>query len=95
MQVQSPENIRKDANLTPYRMAKMLGITQKNYKDIAEGKTKIPSGKVIANLILIAVNYADWSVERALSEVCADFGIDESAMKIRYNDNKKVEYKNK
>lgn len=93
MRVQTPEMIRIDANLTAYRMAKMLGISQKNYNDIVVGAIKYPNGRVIANLILIAVNYAKWSEKKALKAICQDFGIDEDAMKERYNDNKKVEYK--
>jgi len=93
MRVQTPEMIRKDADLTAYRMAKMLGISQKNYNDIVTGSIKYPNGRVIANLILIAVNYANWTEKKALKAICNDFGIDESEMKIRYNDNKKVEYK--
>lgn len=95
MFVQSPEKIRKDADLTAYRMAKMLGISQKNYNDIITGAIKVPNGKVIANLILIAVNYANWSEKKALKNICADFGIDSDALEQRYNKNKKIEYKNK
>ena len=95
MQVQSPEKIREDAKLTAYRMAKMLGISQKNYNDIITGAIKTPNGKIIINLILIAINYAGWSERKALQEVCKDFGIDEPTLEQRYNKNKKIEYKKK
>lgn len=90
MQVQSPEIIRKNANMTAYRIAKMLGISQKNYNDIVSGLIKIPSGRVIANLILIAVKYAKMTEKEALRLICDDFGIDQDVMKERYNENKKV-----
>lgn len=95
MRVQSPEIIREKAEMTAYRIAKMLGISQKNYNDIVSGAIKIPSGRVIANLILIAVKYAKMTEKEALKLICDDFGIDQSEMKERYNDNKKVEYKKK
>lgn len=93
MNVQSPEIIREKAKLTAYRIAKMLGISQKNYTDIVSGAIKVPSGKTIANLILVAVQYAKMTEKEALSLICADFGVDQDEMKERYNKNKKVIYK--
>ena len=72
----------------------MLGISQTNYQDIISGKIKIPSGRTIANLILIAVRYANMTEAQALKLVCDDFGIDPGVLEEKYNDNKKYK-KNK
>jgi transcriptional regulator with XRE-family HTH domain len=89
MHVQSPEIIRKDANLSEYRIAKMLGVSQTNYQDIVSGKIKIPSGRTIASLIMIAIRYAGYTEAKALKMVCDDFGIDPEIIEQKYNDNKK------
>lgn len=95
MQVQSPEIIREEASLTPYRIAKMLGISQKNYKDIISGHIKVPNGKMIIGLIIIGVKYAKMPLERIIELISADFGISEADLVDRYNENKKVNYKSK
>lgn len=95
MQVQSPEIIREKAGLTRYRMAKMMGISQRNYADIVSGKIKIPSGKPVVILIMIGVEYANMPESEVIDLVCTDFGISAHELTVRYNKNRKVHYKNK
>lgn len=90
MNVQSPEIIREKADLTAYRMAKMLGVSQRNYADIISGKIKIPSGRTITNLIIIAVKYANMSEAHAVKLICKDFGISAETIEERYGMNKKI-----
>ena len=89
MQVKSLETIRKKAELTEYRMAQMLGISQTNYQQIIHGTIKTPSSKVSLGALQIARNYTSLSLESALDMLSKDLGISADTLSERYNDNKK------
>ncbi len=84
MRVKSPEIIRKKADFTEYRMAKMLGISQTNYSQIISGKIKTPSSKVSTKLVIIAVNFAGYTYESATALVAKDLGISEDDIKVSF-----------
>ncbi len=89
MRVKSLEIIRKEADLTEYRMAEMLGISQTNYQQIVSGKIKSPSSKVALGALQIARLYGKMSLDEVVDRLSKDMGISADKIEKAYQGNKK------
>ena len=87
--VQELERIRKAAGFTEYRMAKVLGVGQRNYADMVTGKIKNPSGKVIIAALQVTILYTSLDPIAVLGNLAEHYGITRHALDDRRAENKK------